>query len=202
MARSQAGRILAKEHPVEADMVIAVPDSGTVAAIGYAEESGIPFGEGLIKNRYVGRTFIQPDQRMRELSVRLKLNVLKDNVMGKRIVMVDDSIVRGTTSGKIVKMLKDAGALEVHVRVCSPPVTHSCHFGIDTPNPDKLVAANNSVEEICGMIGADSLGYLSVEGLLESINLGSEKVCVACFNGDYPIELPDDLARTNGKSCE
>ncbi|HML38157.1 MAG TPA: amidophosphoribosyltransferase [Bacillota bacterium] len=195
MARSQAGRILAKEHPVEADMVIAVPDSGTVAAIGYAEESGIPFGEGLIKNRYVGRTFIQPDQRMRELSVRLKLNVLRDNVRGKRIVMVDDSIVRGTTCGKIVKMLKNAGALEVHVRVCSPPVTHSCHFGIDTPNPDKLVAANYSVDEICRMIGADSLGYLSVEGLMDSIDLGWDKVCAACFNGDYPMELPEGYSR-------
>ena len=198
MARTQAGRILAKEYPVEADMVIAVPDSGTVAAIGYAEESGIPFGEGLIKNRYVGRTFIQPDQRMRELSVRLKLNVLRDNVKGKRIIMVDDSIVRGTTSGKIVKMLKDAGATEVHVRVSSPPVIHSCHFGIDTPNEDKLVAARHSIEEIRKMIGADSLGYLSVDGLLESINLGSDQVCVACFNGDYPMALPDAEAKANG----
>ncbi len=189
MARSQAGRILANEHPVAADMVIAVPDSGTVAAIGYAEESGIPFGEGLIKNRYVGRTFIQPDQRMRELSVKLKLNVLKDNVKGKRIIMVDDSIVRGTTSGKIVKMLKDAGAREVHVRVCSPPVTHSCYFGIDTPDSDNLVAANHSIDEICKMIGADSLGYLSVDGLLESVNLGDDRVCTACFNGEYPITL-------------
>ena len=202
MARTQAGRTLAKEYPVEADMVIAVPDSGTVAAIGYAEESGIPYGEGLIKNRYVGRTFIQPDQRMRELSVRLKLNVLKDNVKGKRIVMVDDSIVRGTTSGKIVRMLKDAGALEVHVRVSSPPVIHSCHFGIDTPESDKLVAATHSLEEIRKMIGADTLGYLSVEGLLESINLGGDKVCVACFNGDYPMELPDEAAKANGKIAE
>lgn len=202
MARSQAGKILAKEHPVEADMVIAVPDSGTVAAIGYAEESGIPFGEGLIKNRYVGRTFIQPDQRMRELSVRLKLNVLRDNVRGKKIVMVDDSIVRGTTCGKIVKMLKDAGALEVHVRVCSPPVTHSCHFGIDTPNPDKLVAANYSVDGICKMIGADSLGYLSVEGLMESISIGRDKVCAACFNGEYPMDLPEDISKANGKACD
>jgi amidophosphoribosyltransferase len=183
---------------VEADMVIAVPDSGTVAAIGYAEQSGIPFGEGLIKNRYVGRTFIQPDQRMRELSVRLKLNVLKDNVKGKRIIMVDDSIVRGTTSGKIVKMLKDAGALEVHVRVSSPPVIHSCHFGIDTPNKEKLVAYKHSIEEIRKMIGADSLGYLSVEGLLESVSLGEENVCVACFNGEYPMELLDEEARANG----
>ncbi|MBR0599167.1 amidophosphoribosyltransferase [Sinanaerobacter chloroacetimidivorans] len=195
MARSQAGRILAKEHPVEADMVIAVPDSGTVAAIGYAEASGIPFGEGLIKNRYVGRTFIQPDQRMRELSVRLKLNVLKDSVKGKRIIMVDDSIVRGTTSGKIVTMLKDAGAKEVHVRVSSPPVTHSCHFGIDTPNSDKLVASRHTVEEIRQMIGADSLGYLSIEGLLEAIGIGKEKICVACFNGNYPMPLPDEIAK-------
>lgn len=200
MARSQAGRILAREHPTPADMVISVPDSGTVAAIGYAEESGIPYGEGLIKNRYVGRTFIQPDQRMRELSVRLKLNVLRDNVKGKRIIMVDDSIVRGTTSGKIVKMLKDAGAAEVHVRVSSPPVTHSCHFGIDTPNKEKLVAHNYSIEEIRKMIGADSLGYLSVEGLLESVNLGGENVCAACFNGEYPMELPDEEAKTNGKT--
>jgi amidophosphoribosyltransferase len=192
MARSQAGRTLAREHPAAADMVIAVPDSGTVAAIGYAEESGIPFGEGLIKNRYVGRTFIQPDQRMRELSVKLKLNVLKDNVKGKRIIMVDDSIVRGTTSGKLVKMLKDAGAREVHVRVCSPPVTHPCYFGIDTPDSDKLVAANYSVEEIRKMIGADSLGYLSVEGLLASIDLPGNSVCTACFNGDYPIRTELD----------
>ena len=191
IARSNAGRILAREHPVEADMVIAVPDSGTVAAIGYAEASGIPFGEGLIKNRYVGRTFIQPDQRMRELSVRLKLNVLKDNVAGKRIVMVDDSIVRGTTSGKIVKMLKDAGAKEVHVMISSPPVVHSCHFGIDTPDEDHLVAAKHSIKEIKRMIGADSLGYLSVEGLMEAIGMEEQGVCAACFNGDYPMPLPE-----------
>ncbi len=202
MARSQAGRMLAKEHPVEADMVIAVPDSGTVAAIGYAEASGIPYGEGLIKNRYVGRTFIQPDQRMRELSVRLKLNVLKDNIKGKKIIMVDDSIVRGTTSGKIVKMLKEAGAAEVHVRVCSPPVIHPCHFGIDTPDPDKLVAANYSIDEIRKMIGADSLGYLSTEGLLESIGLGGDQVCAACFNGDYPMVLPEGEGKLNGMEKE
>lgn len=191
IARSNAGRILAREHPVEADMVIAVPDSGTVAAIGYAEESGIPFGEGLIKNRYVGRTFIQPDQRMRELSVRLKLNVLKDNIKGKSIVMIDDSIVRGTTSGKIVKMLKDAGAREVHVRISSPPVIHSCHFGIDTPDENNLVASTHSVKEIKKMIGADSLGYLSTEGLIEAIALGRNTVCTACFNGEYPMDLPE-----------
>ena len=190
-ARSRCGRILAQECPVAADMVISVPDSGTVAAIGYAEESGIPYGEGLIKNRYVGRTFIQPDQRMRELSVRLKLNVLKGNVAGKRIIMVDDSIVRGTTSGKIVKMLKDAGAREVHIRVASPPVTDPCFFGIDTPDKNKLVAAYHSIEEICEMTGADSLGYLSVEGMLEAIGMGKDKICTACFTGDYPMELPE-----------
>jgi len=191
IARSNAGRILARECSCDADMVIAVPDSGTVAAIGYAEASGIPFGEGLIKNRYVGRTFIQPDQRMREQSVKMKLNVLKDNVRGKRIVMVDDSIVRGTTSGKIVKMLKEAGATEVHVRISSPPVTHSCHFGIDTPSRKNLVAANHSIKEIKRMIGADSLGYLSVEGLWEAIGLGCSSICAACFNGEYPIAVPD-----------
>ena len=195
MVRTNAGKNLAKEHPVDADMVIAVPDSGTVAAIGYAEESTIPFGEGLIKNRYVGRTFIQPDQRMRELSVKLKLNVLKDNVKGKKIIMVDDSIVRGTTSGKIVKMLKEAGAKEVHVRVSSPPVTHSCYFGIATPNADKLVASKHTIKEIQKMIGADSLGYLSIEGLLEAIGIGPDSVCVACFNGNYPMELLDEEAK-------
>ncbi len=190
LARRNAGIILAREYPVEADMVIAVPDSGTVAAIGYAQESGIPFGEGLIKNRYVGRTFIQPDQRMRELSVKLKLNILKENIKGKRIVMIDDSIVRGTTSGKIVKMLKEAGAKEVHIRVSSPPVKYSCYFGIDTPSRRHLVAANHSVKEISKMIGADSLGYLSVEGLIEAIGLSADKLCTACFNGKYPMEVP------------
>lgn len=199
ISRRNAGIILAKEHPVEADLVIAVPDSGTVAAIGYAQESGIPFGEGLIKNRYVGRTFIQPDQRMRELSVRLKLNVLKDNVKGKRLVMIDDSIVRGTTSGKIVNMLKEAGAKEVHIRVSSPPVIHSCYFGIDTPSRRNLIAANHSIEEISKMIGADSLGYISVEGLKESIGLPENHLCKGCFSGNYPISIPKSL---NNCVCE
>ncbi|WP_246213161.1 amidophosphoribosyltransferase [Aminipila butyrica] len=190
-ARNLCGKILAKEHPVEADVVISVPDSGTVAAIGYAKESGIPYGEGFIKNRYVGRTFIQPDQRMRELSVRLKLNVLKENVAGKRVIMIDDSIVRGTTSAKIVRMLKEAGAKEVHVRVASPPVTDPCFFGIDTPDKSKLIAATHTIEEIRQGMGADSLGYLSVEGMLEAISLGPDKICTACFTGDYPLELPE-----------
>ncbi|MFZ5966874.1 MAG: amidophosphoribosyltransferase [Bacillota bacterium] len=190
VSRIQAGKILAQEHPVEADLVIPVPDSGTVAAIGYAEESKIPFGKGLIKNRYVGRTFIQPDQKMRELSVRLKLNVLKENINGKRLVLIDDSIVRGTTSRKIVDILKAAGAKEVHVRVCSPPVKFSCHFGIDTPTRKSLVGAVHSVEEIREMIGADSLGYLSIDGLMKSIGKETGGLCGACFNGDYPIEVP------------
>jgi amidophosphoribosyltransferase len=189
-SRRNAGRILAKQYPADADMVIAVPDSGTVAAIGYAEESGIPFGEGLVKNRYVGRTFIEPDQKTRELSVRLKLNPLKLNLKDKRIVLIDDSIVRGTTSKRIVSMLKDAGAKEVHVRVSSPPVKYSCFFGIDTPERKKLVGAQNSVEEIRKMIGADSLGYLSLEGLYESIGMSPDSLCKACFDGNYPMEVP------------
>ena len=190
MARSLCGRILAKEAPVSADIVIAVPDSGTVAAIGYAEESGIPFGEGFIKNRYVGRTFIQPNQKMRELSVRLKLNVLTDNVKGKRIVMVDDSVVRGTTSTKIITMLREAGAKEVHMRVASPPIIAPCYFGIDTPKREELVAAVKGVDEINRMLGTDSLAYLSRKGVIEAIGLG-ESLCCACFDGNYPMELPD-----------
>jgi amidophosphoribosyltransferase len=189
-SRRNAGRILARQYPADADMVIAVPDSGTVAAIGYAEESGIPFGEGLVKNRYVGRTFIEPDQKTRELAVRLKLNPLKLNLKDKRIVLIDDSIVRGTTSKRIVSMLKDAGAKEVHVRVSSPPVKYSCFFGIDTPERKKLVGAQNSVEEMREMIGADSLGYLSLEGLYESIGMSSDSLCKACFDGNYPMEVP------------
>jgi len=190
-ARREAGKILARECPVEADLVIAVPDSGTVAAIGYAEESGIPFGEGLVKNRYIGRTFIQPTQEMRELSVRMKLNVLEENVRGKRIIMIDDSVVRGTTSGKIVKMFRDAGASEIHVRISSPPVLYSCYMGIDTPHRKNLLAANNTIEQMRDLMGADSLGFLSQEGLSTSIGLGYDNVCCACFDGNYPTELPD-----------
>jgi amidophosphoribosyltransferase len=190
VARSLCGGILAKESPVDADMVISVPDSGTVAAIGFAEESGIPYGEGFIKNRYIGRTFIEPDRRIRELSVRIKLNALADNVKGKRIVMVDDSIVRGTTSVKIVQMLKKAGAKEVHMRVASPPVVSPCFFGIDTPNKEDLVAATKSVEEIRQMIGVDSLAYLSVEGMKGAIALG-DSLCLACFGCEYPVDVSD-----------
>lgn len=192
VTRKEAGKLLARENPVEADMVIAVPDSGTAAAIGYAEESGIPFDIGLIKNKYMGRTFIQPDQKSRELAVRLKLNAMKDNIYGKRLVLIDDSIVRGTTSAKLVKMLKDAGALEVHLRVCSPPVIHSCHFGIDTPNRQHLIGAIKTLEEIRAAIGADSLAYLSAEGLIHGIGLDRNQLCTACFDGRYPMEVPEN----------
>ncbi|SHI41153.1 amidophosphoribosyltransferase [Lutispora thermophila] len=186
-ARENAGRILAKEQPAIADTVISVPDSGTPAAIGYANESGIPFSIGLIKNRYVGRTFIQPTQSMRELGVKLKLNPLRDNIKGKRVVMVDDSIVRGTTSKKIVQALRDAGASEVHVRVSSPPVISSCYYGIDTPNIEELIGAKNTIEKVRQYIGADSLGYLSIEGILAAVGSKGEGFCTACLNGEYPI---------------
>lgn len=191
-AREKAGRILAMEQPANADIVISVPDSGTPAAIGYANESGIPFSIGLIKNRYVGRTFIQPTQSMRELGVKLKLNPLKEYIKGKRVVMVDDSIVRGTTSKKIVQDLRDAGAIEVHVRVSSPPVTNPCYFGIDTPTRKELVGAANFVDKIKNYIGADSLGYLSMEGLLKSVGSKGEGFCTACFSGDYPMDVPQN----------
>lgn len=193
-SRREAGKILAREFPVDADVVISVPDSGTAAAIGYAEESGIPFTEGLIKNRYIGRTFIQPTQELREQGVRLKLNVVAENVRDKKVVLVDDSIVRGTTSRRIVDMLKNAGAKEVHLRVSSPPVKYSCYFGINTPNRQKLIAANYTVEEISQQIHADSLGYISMEGLVRSTGkdevLQNAGYCTACFNGDYPMEVP------------
>lgn len=190
MARKEAGKQLARESAVDADLVMAVPDSGIAAAIGYAEESGIPYSVGLIKNKYMGRTFIQPDQKSRDLAVRLKLNVLRENVEGKRIILIDDSIVRGTTSGRIVRMLKASGALEVHVRVSSPPVKHSCYFGIDTPEKKQLVGAVKTLNEICEMIGADSLAYLETEGLVKSIGKARNTLCTACFDGDYPMDVP------------
>lgn len=188
-ARHTAGRILARESPVEADVVIGVPDSGIPAAIGYAEESGIPYGMGLIKNKYSGRTFIQPNQKLREEGVRLKLNPLRDTIEGKRVVIIDDSIVRGTTSKRLVEILRSGGAKEVHFRVTSPPVSHTCHFGIDTPKRKYLIGAKKSVEEIRGILGADSLAYISLDGLNESVGGGTE-YCRACFDGDYPMEVP------------
>lgn len=188
-ARRNAGKILAKEHPANADMVIAVPDSSIPVALGYATELGIPFGEGLFKNRYVGRTFIEPDQSSRERTLRLKLSPLGQNIKGKRVVLVDDSIVRGTTSKKIVSSLRKAGAKEVHVRISSPPVSYSCYYGIDTPERSQLLGATKSIEEIRKIIGADSLAYLSLDGLIESTGLQKEHFCTACFSGDYPVKV-------------
>lgn len=188
-SRINAGRILAKTHPVEADLVVGVPESGNAAALGYSLESGIPYGNAFIKNNYVGRTFIKPKQEQRESSVKVKLNVLSDVVKGKRVIMIDDSIVRGTTSARIVSLLKQAGASEVHVRISSPPFLHPCYFGTDIPSEDQLIASGHSVDEICEIIGADSLGYLEVDKLSEMI-CGQTGYCDACFTGNYPIEPP------------
>ncbi|NDJ16134.1 amidophosphoribosyltransferase [Myxacorys almedinensis] len=193
--RLRIGRQLAQESYVDADIVIAVPDSGIPAAIGFSQESGIPYAEGLIKNRYVGRTFIQPTQGMREAGIRMKLNPLKDVLAGKRVVIVDDSIVRGTTSRKIVKALRDAGAIEVHMRISSPPVTHPCFYGIDTDSQDHLIAATKSVADIAQQIGVDSLQYLSWEGMLTATRENTNSFCSACFTGEYPISVPEQLKR-------
>ena len=194
--RIRLGRQLAKESFVDADLVIGVPDSGIPAAIGFSRESGLSYGEGLIKNRYVGRTFIQPTQSMREAGIRMKLNTLKDALQGKRIIIVDDSIVRGTTSKKIVKTLRDAGATEVHMRISSPPVTHPCFYGIDTDNQDQLIAATKSVKEIEERIGVDTLAYLTWEGMLEATRENTDHFCSACFTGDYPVAIPEDVRRS------
>jgi len=194
--RIRLGRQLAKESFVDADLVIGVPDSGIPAAIGFSRGSGLAYGEGLIKNRYVGRTFIQPTQTMREAGIRMKLNTLKDALQGKRIIIVDDSIVRGTTSKKIVKTLRDAGATEVHMRISSPPVTHPCFYGIDTDNQDQLIAATKSVKQIEERIGVDTLAYLSWEGMLEATQENTNNFCSACFTGDYPVTIPEDVRRS------
>jgi len=193
--RVNMGRNLAREQPVKADMVISVPDSGTPAAIGYSKESGIPLDEGLIKNRYVGRTFISPTQEMRELGVRIKLNPISKIFEGKRIVIVDDSIVRGTTSRKIVNLVRKAGAREVHVRVSSPPILFPCFYGIDTATKSELIAANMSLEKIRQHLNADSLGYLSIRGLTQAINLPSKDLDLACLNGEYPIKIPEEIQK-------
>ncbi|MDO5298163.1 MAG: amidophosphoribosyltransferase [Clostridia bacterium] len=187
-SRVEAGRRLAMEDDIEADMVIGVPDSALAAAMGYAEVSGIPYGDGLAKNRYVGRTFIQPDQGMREMGVRTKLNAMTRNVKGKRIVLVDDSIVRGTTSRRIVEMLRTAGAKEVHMRISSPPVLHPCYFGIDIATNEELIGHGHSVEEICRFIGADSLRYLSLPDLRKTVAGSGCQFCTGCFDGRYPID--------------
>jgi amidophosphoribosyltransferase len=194
--RLRLGRQLAIESPAEVDLIIGVPDSGIPAAIGFSQQSGIAYAEGLIKNRYVGRTFIQPTQSMRESGIRMKLNPLRDVLDGKRVLMVDDSIVRGTTSRKIVKALRDAGATEVHMRISSPPVTHPCFYGIDTDSQDHLIAATKSVAEIKQQIGVDSLAYLSWAGMLAATGEDPESFCSACFTGDYPISIPDPVKRS------
>jgi amidophosphoribosyltransferase len=188
--RVEIGRRLAAEHPADAELVIPVPESGTPAAIGFAEASGIPFGQGLVKNSYVGRTFIQPSQTIRERGIKLKLNPLRDAIAGRRIVVVDDSIVRGNTQQALVAMLREAGAAQVHVRVASPPVVWPCFYGIDFATRAELIAGRMSPGEICASIGADSLGYVSLEGLIEATTLPAGRLCRACFDGQYPIPVP------------
>lgn len=185
-SRHKMGKRLAIEHPVDADLVVPVPDSGVAASIGYATQSGLNFRQAIIRNHYVGRTFIEPSQSIRSFGVRLKLNPIKDLINGRRIVLVDDSIVRGTTSKKIVEMVRDAGATEVHMRISCPPTTHSCYYGVDTPDRDDLIAAKMSVDEVCKYIGADSLGYLSLDGMLEAIGVDLSNSCNACWTGKYP----------------
>ncbi|NER79959.1 MAG: amidophosphoribosyltransferase [Leptolyngbya sp. SIO1D8] len=197
--RLRLGQELAQESPADVDLVMAVPDSGVPAAIGFAQAANLPYAEGLIKNRYVGRTFIQPTQSMREVGIRMKLNPLKDVLEGKRVLIVDDSIVRGTTSHKIVRALREAGATEVHMRISSPPVTHPCFFGIDTDNQDQLIAANLSVEEISQKISVDSLAYLSWAGMLKVTHQDPSSFCSACFTGNYPVDIPDPFKRSKLK---
>jgi amidophosphoribosyltransferase len=186
------GEQLALEHPANADLVMPVPDTGAPAAAGYAERSGIPYREGLVRNRYTGRTFIQPSQTMRHRGVTLKLNPLREVVRGKRLTVVDDSIVRGTTTKQIVALLRKAGAEEVHVRISAPPIFHPCFYGIDTQVATELIAATSSIEEIRTFIGADSLGYLSIAGVLAALELPYDRFCFACFDGRYPEPVPYD----------
>lgn len=190
-ARKEAGKLLAKYHPVEADLVSGVPDSANVAARGYAEESGIPFIEALAKNRYVGRTFIQPDQRQRENSLSVKMNALRANIRDKKVIIIDDSIVRGTTMRKIIKMLKDAGAKEVHIRICSPIIKHPCHLGIDIQTYSQLIGAYKNEDQICKSLGADSVKYLTVEQLLTTCEGAHTNFCLGCFTGEYPYPLQE-----------
>jgi amidophosphoribosyltransferase len=194
--RYRMGQRLAVEAPVVAEFVMPVPDSGVPAAQGFAEGSSIPYGDGFVKNRYVGRTFIQPTQAMRQQGIRMKLNPVREVIEGKRVVVVDDSIVRGNTTRKIVKMLRDAGAREVHMRISSPPIKWPCFYGIDMPDQDDLIGANMTVPEIENHIGADSLAYLSIQGMVESTNIPGEDFCTACFSSKYPVEIPRDQLRS------
>jgi amidophosphoribosyltransferase len=197
------GAQLSIEHPVDADLVMGVPDSATAAGIGYAQKAERPYSEGLLKNRYIGRTFIAPDQRLRDLGVKLKFNPLPHLLKGQRMVVVDDSIVRGTTTPKVVNLLRRAGVKEVHMRICAPPIKYPCFFGVDMATRRELIAAHKTVPEIRDFIGADSLGYLSMEGLLKSVNMPRDIFCTACFTGDYPIPVQlemDKLALENAFS--
>ncbi|WP_102375344.1 amidophosphoribosyltransferase [Raoultibacter massiliensis] len=196
-ARRNMGRVIARESPVEADLVLGVPDSGVPSAMGYAAESGIPYADGIVKNRYVGRTFIQPTQAMRQLGIRLKLNPLPSVIAGKRLVVIDDSIVRGNTSKKLVDMLREAGAAEVHLRIVSPEVLWPCFYGIDTDSRDQLIAANMTNAEMCEFIGADSLAFITLEGLRDSIRANHEGFCEACFTGEYPVDIPESISKNS-----
>ncbi|MBI5078710.1 hypothetical protein HZB08_01640 [Candidatus Saganbacteria bacterium] len=187
------GKYLAKEQPSAAEMVIAVPDSGIPASMGFAAEAKISYSEGLIKNRYIGRTFIQPSQAMRDIGVRMKLNPIRDAIRGRKIVVLDDSIVRGTTSRQIVRLLRENGAREVHMRVSSPPILYPCYYGIDTSTRSELIAANLSIEGIRKYLEADSLGYLSLKSLVKAVNVSQERLCLACLNGEYPVRVPERM---------
>jgi amidophosphoribosyltransferase len=192
--RRRLGRQLAKDAPVDADVVMPVPDTGWPAAIGYAESSGLPFGEGLIRNRYIPRTFIQPDQRLREMGVKIKLNPLREALEGQRVVLVDDTIVRGTTKRGIIRMVRDAGAKEVHVRISAPPYVWPCYYGVDTSNRSELIAARaESIDMIRREIGADTLGYQTIPGFIKALQIDQRKLCMACFTGDYLIPIPRDV---------
>jgi amidophosphoribosyltransferase len=192
-AREAMGAGLADEYPVDADIVMGVPDSATAAGVGYSHRSGIPLAEGLIKNRYVGRTFIEPQQRIRDLGVKLKFNPLPEILAGKRVVLIDDSIVRGTTTPQVIRLLKKAGAKEVHMRICAPPLRYPCFFGVDMATYRELIAARKTVPEIKDFIGADSLGYLSIDGLIKAVALPKDNFCLACFTGDYPIPVQIEM---------
>lgn len=194
-ARERMGENLAVEHPIEADIVVPVPDSGIPAALGYSRKSGIPYREGMTKSRYIHRTFIQPDQSMREMGVRMKLTPLEDHIRGQRVVLVDDSIVRGTTTKQIVKLLFEAGATEVHVRITAPPIKFPCFYGIDMASKGELAAAVMSLEELRDYLGASSLGYLSIKGAVAAVGKESNHFCLACFNGDYPIPVSADQTK-------